>query len=84
MISNYTILALFFLFILIVIDPNVGDYIILLLKVAKVNFERSIWMIRFHPAIYSSPLGKWWMMRKYMRTVEKLSQKLSKKNDDAV
>jgi hypothetical protein len=43
-----------------------------------------IWIIRFHPFWISNPIGKWWMMRKYMRTVEQLAQQLSQKQDDAV
>jgi hypothetical protein len=69
---------------MIVIDPNVGAYIVLLTKILKVNIERMYWMIRFHPAIISSPIGRWWMMRKYMRTVEKLSQELPHKGEEVL
>lgn len=61
---------------MIVIDQNVGAYIILIFKIMKVNFERVIWMIRFHPVILSSPIARWWMMRKYMKEAEKLQQEL--------
>lgn len=63
---------------MIVIDQNVGAYITLIIKIIKVNFERMFWMIRFHPVILSSPISRWWMMRKYMRTVKELAQELSK------
>jgi hypothetical protein len=69
---------------MMIIDQNVGDYIVLLTKSAKMNVERMFWMIRFHPAILSSPVGRWWMMRKYMRTAEKLAQELSQKEDDVL
>lgn len=69
---------------MIIIDPNVGSFIILMTKTLKVNIERMIWMIRFHPVILSSPVGKWLMMRKYMKTVKELSQELSKDDSDAV
>jgi hypothetical protein len=69
---------------MMVIDQNVSVYIILLTKNLKIKLERMIWMIRFHPVIFSSPIGKWWMMRKYMRTVEELAQELSQKHKDGV
>jgi hypothetical protein len=39
-------------------------------------------MMRFHPFIFSNPLGQWWMMRKHMKTAEELSKQLSKSNED--
>ena len=85
MIYYYSIFTVFAVIItMMIIDPNVSTYIVLLTKTVKVNFERMIWMIRFHPVIFSSPIGKWWMMRKYMRTVKELSQELPKKDPDGV
>jgi hypothetical protein len=69
---------------MMVVDQNVGTYIYLMSKIAKNKTERFYWMIRFHPAILTSPIGKWWMMRKYMRTAEKLAQELSQKQQDGV
>lgn len=69
---------------MIIIDPNVGSFIILMTKILKVNIERMIWMIRFHPVILSSPVSKWLMMRKYMKTAKELSQELSKDDSDGV
>lgn len=85
MIYYYSIFTIFAIVLtMMVIDPNVSDYIVLVSKIAKTNLERMFWMIRFHPVILSSPIGKWWMMRKYMRTAEQLAQELSKKNQDGV
>lgn len=85
MIYYYTLFTAFVILVtMMAIDPNVSDYIVLLSKSAKVNIERMFWMIRFHPVILSSPIGKWWMMRKYMRTVRELSQELSQKDSDGV
>jgi hypothetical protein len=61
---------------MMVIDPNVSQFIVILSKTVKVNIERFYWMIRFHPFIYSSKIGKWWMMRKYMKTVKELSKEM--------
>jgi hypothetical protein len=69
----FTILA-----VMIVIDANVGTYIILLLKILKVNTERFFWMIRFHPKVTTNPIVQWWMMRKYMKEVEKIKKEISK------
>jgi len=85
MIYYYTLFTVFVIIVtMMIIDQNVGDYIVLLTKSAKMNVERMFWMIRFHPAILSSPVGRWWMMRKYMRTAEKLAQELSQKEDDVL
>ena len=85
MMYYYSLLTVFAIILtVIVIDQNIGDYLILLTKSARLNVERMFWMIRFHPAILSSPIGKWWMMRKYMRTVRELAQGLSQKDQDGV
>lgn len=64
---------------MMILDPNVGQYIVLLTKLTKSKTERIYWMVRFHPVIFSSPIGKWWMMRKYMKEAEKLKKELSEK-----
>ncbi len=85
MMYYYSLLTVFVIILtVIVIDQNIGDYLILLTKSVRLNVERMFWMIRFHPAILSSPIGKWWMMRKYMKTVKELSQELSQKDQDGV
>ena len=85
MIYYYTLFTVFAIIVtMMIVDPNVADYIYLIGKIIKVNLERFYWMIRFHPAILTSPIGKWWMMRKYMRTAEKLAQELSQKQQDGV
>lgn len=66
----FTIIA-----VMMIVDQNVGDYLLLVFKITKLNFERMIWTIRFHPFWISNPIGKWWMMRKYMKTIERLSQR---------
>lgn len=46
----YALFSVFcFLAILILLDANVGVYFILCLRFLKLNIERLIWMIRFHP-----------------------------------
>lgn len=65
---------------MMILDPNVGEYILLLTKLVKSKVERLYWMIRFHPVVFSSPIGRWWMMRKYMKEVEFLRKELSKED----
>jgi hypothetical protein len=85
MIYYYSLFTAFVIIVtMMIIDQNVSEYIILLTKSTKLNVERMFWMIRFHPAILSSPIGRWWMMRKYMRTVKELSQELSQKEDEVL
>ena len=85
MIYYYTLFTVFAIIVtMMIVDPNVSDYIYLYFKIVRVKLERFYWMIRFHPAIITSPIGKWWMMRKYMRTAEKLAQELSQKQQDGV
>lgn len=85
MIYYYSIFTVFAIIVtMMVIDPNVSEYIVLLYKNFKISLERMYWMMRFHPVIFSSPIVKWWMMRKYMRTAEKLAQELSQRGKDDV
>lgn len=85
MVYYYTLLTVFSIVVtMMVIHQNVGTYIYLISQIVKSKIERLYWMIRFHPAIFRSPIGQWWMMRKYMKTVEKLAQELPQKQQDGV
>lgn len=66
---------------MMVIDSNVSEYIVLLSKIVRLNIERFYFIVRFHPFMYSSPIAKWWIMRKYMRTVKELSKELGQKDE---
>jgi len=85
MIYYYSLFTSFAIIVtMMIIDQNVGEYIVLLFKLARLQVERLYWMVRFHPVLLSSPIGRWWMMRKYMRTAEKLAQELSQKQKDVL
>jgi len=85
MIYYYTLFTIFSIIAtMVVIDQNVGEYIVLMSKLVKSKIERLYWMVRFHPVLLSSPIVKWWMMRKHMRTAEKLVQELSQKQRDVL
>ena len=46
----YTLFIIFTVIVtMMILDNNVSDYIDLLFKILKLNTERLIWMIRFHP-----------------------------------
>lgn len=50
--SYYISLLLLFSFIMyfVAVDESVAKYIVLITKLAKINLERYIWMIRNHPS----------------------------------
>jgi hypothetical protein len=58
-----------------IVDQNVLDYILILFKIIKVNFERAIWLIRFHP---KNPITNLIMKFKY----EKIAKELQKEFDE--
>lgn len=85
MIYYYSLFTIFsVIVVMMATDPNVSEYIILLSKLTKNQAERVYWKMRFHPMWFSSPIGRWWMMRKHMRTAEQLAQELSKNRGDGV
>lgn len=63
---------------MIVIDSNVGVYFLLLLKILKVNTERLIWMIRFHPNNF---ITTWIQNRKYAKIAKELEEEFRNKNE---
>ena len=68
---------------MIIIDNNVAVFINLISKIIKLNYERTIWKIRFHPYWMTNPISKWRKLKQYERTVEELAQEFLKnqKND---
>jgi len=74
--------ALFLIFsiigVMIVIDANVADYIVLLTRVIKLNFERVFWMIRLHP---KNPISNFMINRKYDKIAKELEEEFRKKNE---
>jgi hypothetical protein len=74
--------ALFLIFsiigVMIVIDANVADYIVLLTRIVKLNFERVFWMIRLHP---KNPISNFMMNRKYDKIAKELEEEFRKKNE---
>jgi hypothetical protein len=67
---------------LIWVDENVATYLTLIFKILKVNTERMLWMIRFHPRNPITNLMMRWkydklakdLMKEYENEVERQSQ----------
>jgi hypothetical protein len=73
---NYGILLAFGIVIYImIVDPNVNEYLILLLKMIRVNIERVYWMIRLHP---KNPITNLIMRWKYDKIAKELHAELIK------
>jgi hypothetical protein len=74
---NYTILLIFgVIAYLMIIDPNITEYLTLVFKAIKINIERVYWMIRLHP---KNPITNLIMKRKYDKIARELQEELSKK-----
>ncbi len=56
---------------IIVIDPNVSEYLTLVFKMSKLNIERAFWLIKFHPKNPITNLMKKWEYDKIARELEK-------------
>lgn len=54
-----------------IVDQNVGDYIIILAKIARLNIERFIWRIKFHPFWFTNPIAQRMLIRKYEKMIKK-------------
>lgn len=54
----------------IIVDKNVEDYIILMIKLIKINIERFFWMIRLHPHNPITNLIKKWEYEKIAKELE--------------
>ena len=56
---------------LIITDKNVADYLTLVFKMMRLNIERLLWMIRFHPKNPITNLIKRWEYDKIARELQK-------------
>jgi len=63
---------------IMIIDPNVNEYLTLVFKIIKVNIERVYWMIRLHP---KNPITNLMMRWKYAKIARELEKEFSKVNE---
>lgn len=73
----YTLFIIFTVIVtMMILDNNVSDYINLLFKILKLNTERLIWMIRFHPNNF---ITTYLQNRKYDKIARELEKEFSSK-----
>jgi hypothetical protein len=56
---------------LIISDKNVADYITLIFKMTRLNFERAYWIIKFHPKNPITNLIKRWECDRIAKELQK-------------
>jgi hypothetical protein len=56
---------------MMIMDPNVAEYLTLVFKMMKINVERVYWMIRLHPKNPITNLMMRWEYDKIARELEK-------------
>lgn len=62
---------------MIIIDANVGSYITLSLKLVSIQYQRFLWMIKYHPLNF---VTTWIQNRKYDKIAKELIEELDKIN----
>jgi len=73
----YTLFIIFTVIVtMMILDHNISEYINLLFKILKVNIERFIWMIRFHPNNF---ITTYLQNRKYDKIARELEKEFSSK-----
>ena len=71
---NATLLLVIAIFgYILIIDQNVSDYFVLLLKLLRVNTQRLFWMIQFHPR---NPITNFLKEREYAKLAKELEKEL--------
>lgn len=56
---------------MMIMDKNVADYLTLVFKLIKINFERLFWIIKFHPKNPITNLIKRWEYDRIAKELEK-------------
>jgi hypothetical protein len=65
---------------LIITDKNVAEYLTLIFKMSRLNVERMLWLIKFHPR---NPITNLMMKWKYDRLARELEKELSDRLSDS-
>lgn len=72
---QYFYLIIFGIFVYLMwIDENILIYLTLIFKILKINTERMLWMIRFHPR---NPITNLIMKLKYDKIARQLQKELN-------
>lgn len=64
--------------IMIVLDKNVAEYIVLLTKVVKLQFDRCMFMIKYHP---KNPITNYIQTQKMNRLALELQREFEQRAD---
>lgn len=76
---NYAILLVFgVIAYMMIIDPNINEYLTLVFKMIKINIERCYWMIRLHP---KNPITNLMMRWEYAKIAKELEKEFQKSNE---
>lgn len=73
---NSLFLVFFFIVFLMILDKNVADYLILLLRWMKLNTQRLMWLTVNHPLFFTNPLIKRFLFFKYYLQARKIKKEL--------
>lgn len=60
---------------LMIVDPNIAEYMNLIFKIMGVNFQRFLWMMKYHPNNF---VTTWVQNRKYDKIARELQEELIK------
>jgi hypothetical protein len=71
---NFLVALLAIIIFLIMIDKNVADYIIIMFKLLNINFQRAMWMIRYHP---QNPITNLIKRFEYTKIAKELQKELN-------
>ena len=63
-------------------DKNVSDYIIIMFKLLNINFQRAMWMIRYHPQNPITNLIKRFEYNKIAKELQKELNNVSIQNKE--
>lgn len=63
---------------MMIIDPNVSEYLTLVFKMIKINIERAYWMVRLHP---KNPITNLMMRMEYAKIARELEKEFQNKNE---
>lgn len=76
--TYYISLLLIFSFVayFVATDESVAKYVVILAKIVKINIERYIWMLRFHPR---NPINKYLMWRRALSLAKEFEQEYKNK-----
>lgn len=61
---------------MMIMDPNVAEYLTLVFKMMKINVERVYWMIRLHP---KNPITNLMMRWEYDKIARELQKEFAEK-----